>query len=179
MEEKIIVVDQNDLELFHLPKLEAHQKGVLHRAVSIFIFNSNQEILLQKRASSKYHSGGLWSNTCCSHPRPGEDTDVAAHRRLKEEMGLKAKLTKAFTFQYKALLGGGLIENELDHVFVGFSDSLPKLNPKEVEDYKYLTPKRLQLAFKKNSNDYTIWLKNCFNELMNYMSKNNSYAKII
>ena len=115
--EKVILVDENDTQVGLMPKLEAHQKGLLHRAFSVFIFNSNHQLLLQKRAVSKYHSGGLWTNTCCSHPREGEETINAANRRLIEEMGIKTNLRKVFDFIYKAELDNELIENEFDHVF--------------------------------------------------------------
>ena len=124
-EEKVILVDKNDNQVGLMPKLEAHEKGLLHRAFSIFIFNSRYELLLQKRASSKYHSGGLWTNTCCSHPREGEDTLDAANRRLDEEMGIKTSLRKVYDFIYKAELDNQLTEHEFDHVFYGVCDSDP------------------------------------------------------
>jgi isopentenyl-diphosphate delta-isomerase len=176
--EAVILVDTNDNELGTMEKMEAHRKGVLHRAFSIFIFNSNGEILLQKRASQKYHSGGLWSNACCSHPRKGESNLNAANRRLQEEMGMKAELTHAFSFKYKASLDKGLIEHELDHVFIGYSDELPQLNPNEVESFCYLSPELLQMGLEKHENDYTEWLKICFKELMDHLVKNISYEKI-
>ena len=114
--EKVILVDENDNQVGLMPKLEAHQKGLLHRAFSVFIFNSNYQLLLQKRAASKYHSGGLWTNTCCSHPRDGEKTEDAANRRLLEEMGIKTDLRKVYDFIYKAELDNELTENEFDHV---------------------------------------------------------------
>ena len=123
-EEKVILVDKNDNQVGLMPKLEAHEKGVLHRAFSIFIFNSKYELLLQKRASSKYHSGGLWTNTCCSHPREGEDTLDAANRRLDEEMGIKTSLRKVYDFIYKAELDNQLTEHEFDHVFYGVFDNI-------------------------------------------------------
>ena len=113
--EKVILVDENDTQVGLMPKLEAHQKGLLHRAFSVFIFNSNHQLLLQKRAVSKYHSGGLWTNTCCSHPREGEETINAANRRLIEEMGIKTNLRKVFDFIYKAELDNELTENEFDY----------------------------------------------------------------
>ena len=117
--ESVILVDEKDNQVGLMPKLEAHQKGLLHRAFSVFIFNSDYELLLQKRAFSKYHSGGLWTNTCCSHPRDGEDTIDAANRRLYEEMGIETSLRKVFDFIYKAELDNNLTENEFDHVFYG------------------------------------------------------------
>jgi isopentenyl-diphosphate delta-isomerase len=176
--EEVILVDTQDNEIGVMEKMEAHHKGLLHRAFSIFIFNSNGEILLQKRASEKYHSGGLWSNTCCSHPRKGESTLGAANRRLVEEMGMKAKLTQAFSFTYRAELDKDLIEHELDHVFIGYSNELPQINLDEVESYCYVSPELLQMGLEKHENDYTEWLKICFNELMNHLTKNISYEKV-
>ena len=125
IEEQVILVDKDDKQVGLMSKLEAHEKGVLHRAFSIFIFNSKYELLLQKRASSKYHSGGLWTNTCCSHPREGEDTLDAANRRLNEEMGIKTSLRKVYDFIYKAELDNQLTEHEFDHVFYGVFDNDP------------------------------------------------------
>lgn len=167
----LILVDKNDNVIGSMEKLEAHEKGLLHRAFSVFIFNSQGEILMQKRNSKKYHSGGLWSNTCCSHPRPGEKTDAAAHRRLMEEMGMKADLIHAFSFIYKSELDKGLTEHELDHVFIGYSDDLPNLNPSEVEDYCYISPSLLDIGIRNHPDEYTSWLKICFDELMQYMTK--------
>ena len=119
MQEQVILVDQQDREIGVAEKLEAHRKGKLHRAFSVFLFNAKDEMLLQQRAAEKYHSGGLWTNTCCSHPRPGEPTEAAARRRLREEMGISCNLNKAFDFIYRAEFDNGLIEHELDHVFIG------------------------------------------------------------
>ncbi|MFB0925503.1 MAG: isopentenyl-diphosphate Delta-isomerase [Vicingaceae bacterium] len=176
--EDVILVDIHDNELGVMEKMEAHRKGLLHRAFSIFIFNSQGEILLQKRASEKYHSGGLWSNTCCSHPRKGESTLAAANRRLNEEMGMKASLTHAFSFQYRAELDKELIEHELDHVFIGYSNDLPQINPDEVESYCYISPELLQIGLEKHDNEYTEWLKICYNELMNHQNQNTSHEKV-
>lgn len=172
------MVDANDLEIGHIEKMKAHQLGVLHRAFSVFILNTDGDILLQKRASSKYHSGGLWSNTCCSHPRPYENTEDAAHRRLMEEMGMEIELTPAFSFRYKSFLDNGLIEHELDHVFIGVSNELPIPNPEEVEDYSYVSPSLLSLAMEKNPEDYTEWLKICFKEFFIYINQNRSDKKV-
>ena len=145
-EEKVILVDKNDNQVGLMPKLEAHEKGLLHRAFSIFIFNSKYELLLQKRASSKYHSGGLWTNTCCSHPREGEDTLDAANRRLDEEMGIKTSLRKVYDFIYKAELDNQLTEHEFDHVFYGVFDNDPILNKDEAEDFKWVDMETLNLS---------------------------------
>jgi isopentenyl-diphosphate delta-isomerase len=176
--DEVILVDSNDNELGTMEKMEAHRKGLLHRAFSIFIFNSKGEILLQKRNSKKYHSGGLWSNTCCSHPRPLEGLAMATSRRLKEEMGMKTDLFSAFSFQYKAHLDQDLIEHELDHVFVGYSNELPNVNAEEVEGYCYMSPELLELGLEKHPSDYSAWLQICFNELMNHINLNTHYEKV-
>lgn len=169
--EEVVLVDEKDNELGLMEKMEAHQKGLLHRAFSVFVFNSNGELLLQKRAASKYHSGGLWTNTCCSHPRKGETALVAANRRLKEEMGMGCKLEKAFHFIYKSALDNELTEHELDHVFVGFTDDKPVLNSDEAEDFKYISLERLTQEIKTNPDNYTIWLKTCLPQVEQYLQK--------
>ena len=170
-EEKVILVDKNDNQVGLMPKLEAHEKGLLHRAFSIFIFNSRYELLLQKRASSKYHSGGLWTNTCCSHPREGEDTLDAANRRLDEEMGIKTSLRKVYDFIYKAELDNQLTEHEFDHVFYGVCDRDPILNKDEAEDFKWVDMETLNNDIIKNENNYTVWFKIAFEYFYNYLKK--------
>ena len=170
-EEKVILVDKNDNQVGLMPKLEAHEKGVLHRAFSIFIFNSKYELLLQKRASSKYHSGGLWTNTCCSHPREGEDTLDAANRRLDEEMGIKVSLRKVYDFIYKAELDNQLTEHEFDHVFYGVFDKDPILNKDEAEDFKWVDMETLNNDIIKNEDNYTVWFKIAFEYFYNYLKK--------
>ena len=170
-EEKVILVDKNDNQVGLMPKLEAHEKGVLHRAFSIFIFNSNYELLLQKRASSKYHSGGLWTNTCCSHPREGEDILDAANRRLDEEMGIKTSLRKVYDFIYKAELDNQLTEHEFDHVFYGVFDKDPILNEDEAEDFKWVDMETLNNDIIKNEDNYTVWFKIAFEYFYNYLKK--------
>jgi isopentenyl-diphosphate delta-isomerase len=170
-EEKVILVDKNDNQVGLMPKLEAHEKGVLHRAFSIFIFNSKYELLLQKRASSKYHSGGLWTNTCCSHPREGEDTLDAANRRLDEEMGIKTSLRKVYDFIYKAELDNQLTEHEFDHVFYGVFDNDPILNKDEAEDFKWVDMETLNNDIIKNEENYTVWFKIAFEYFYNYLKK--------
>src|SRR3989338_6687613 len=134
MQERVILVDQHDKEIGTEEKLTAHQKGLLHRAFSIFIFNTKHEMFINKRVSEKYHSGGLWTNACCSHPKPGESLDQATHRRLQEEMGMDCALKPIFTFIYKVnIQKDTLFEHELDHVFFGVTDESPKPNPEEVE----------------------------------------------
>ena len=170
-EEKVILVDKNDNQVGLMPKLEAHEKSLLHRAFSIFIFNSRYELLLQKRASSKYHSGGLWTNTCCSHPREGEDTLDAANRRLDEEMGIKVSLRKVYDFIYKAELDNQLTEHEFDHVFYGVCDRDPKLNKDEAEDFKWVDMETLNNDIIKNEDIYTVWFKIAFEYFYNYLKK--------
>jgi len=169
--ENVILVDEKDNQVGLMPKLEAHEKGVLHRAFSIFIFNSKYELLLQKRASSKYHSGGLWTNTCCSHPREGEDTLDAANRRLDEEMGIKTSLRKVYDFIYKAELDNQLTEHEFDHVFYGVCDNDPILNKDEAEDFKWVDMETLNNDIMKNEDNYTVWFKIAFEYFYNYLKK--------
>ena len=155
----LILVDENDAEIGQMNKLEAHEKGLLHRAVSILIFNSKGEWLLQKRASSKYHSPSLWSNTCCSHPTPGESSLNAAKRRLMEEMGLKVDIKFAFDFMYRTDFSNGLTEHELDHVFIGFSDKIPVINKEEADDFKYQDQTQLLKHMEESPSEYTEWFK--------------------
>ena len=169
--ENVILVDEKDNQVGLMPKLEAHQKGLLHRAFSIFIFNSDYKLLLQKRASSKYHSGGLWTNTCCSHPRDGEDTIDAANRRLYEEMGIKTSLRKVFDFIYKADLDNNLTENEFDHVFYGVYNDDPVLNREEADDFKWIDMETLKNDIDNNADKYTVWFKIAFDYFYNYLKK--------
>ena len=169
--ENVILVDKNDNQVGLMPKLEAHQKGLLHRAFSIFIFNSKYELLLQKRASSKYHSGGLWTNTCCSHPREGEEILDAANRRLIEEMGIETSLRKVHDFIYKAELDNDLIEHEFDHVFYGIYNEDPIINDDEADDFKWIDMDSLNDDIKKNGDNYTIWFKIAFEYFYNYLKK--------
>ena len=170
-EEKVILVDKNDNQIGFMPKLEAHQKGVLHRAFSIFIFNNKYELLLQKRASSKYHSGGLWTNTCCSHPRQDEDILDAANRRLIEEMGIETILRKVYEFTYKAELDNDLTEHEFDHVFYGVYNEDPEINSDEADDFKWIDMDSLYEDIKKNGDIYTVWFKIAFEYFYNYLKK--------
>ena len=169
--EKVILVDENDNQVGLMPKLEAHQKGLLHRAFSVFIFNSKYELLLQKRASSKYHSGGLSTNTCCSHPREGEDTLDAANRRLIEEMGIETSLRKVHDFIYKAELDNNLTEHEFDHVFYGIYNEDPIINKDEADDFKWIDMDSLNEDIKTNGDNYTIWFKIAFEYFYNYLKK--------
>jgi len=158
MEEQVILVDEEDLPKGQMDKMEAHEKGVLHRAFSVFIFNSKRELLLQQRAMSKYHCAGLWTNTCCSHPRIGESNIQAAKRRLMEEMGMDCELNYLFKFTYKAVFEDGLTEHEVDHVFFGMSDKLPVINHDEVEGFKYMGLEALAQDISVNPTAYTPWL---------------------
>ena len=139
MEEQVILVNEKDEPIGLMGKMEAHEKGLLHRAFSVFVFNSKQEVLLQQRAACKYHSPNLWTNTCCSHPRAGETNQQAGERRLQEEMGLQVPLREVFSFIYKAPFDNGLTEHEYDHVLVGYSDAQPQINPEEVASWKWLS----------------------------------------
>ena len=170
-EENVILVDNNDNQVGLMPKLEAHQKGLLHRAFSVFIFNGKYELLLQKRASSKYHSGGLWTNTCCSHPREGEDILDAANRRLIEEMGIDTSLRKVHDFIYKAELDNDLTEHEFDHVFYGVYNGDPIINKDEADDFKWIDMDSLNEDIKTNGDNYTIWFKIAFEYFYNYLKK--------
>lgn len=157
--EQVILVDEHDNELGVMEKMQAHREARMHRAFSVFVFNKNNELMLHKRASHKYHSGGLWTNTCCSHPRPGEKAEDAALRRLSEEMGFTCPVTKKFHFTYCRKLDNELTENELDHVFIGYFDREPLLNPEEVEDWKWISKKELQESIAKTPEIYTEWFK--------------------
>lgn len=170
-EDNVILVDKNDNQVGLMPKLEAHQKGVLHRAFSVFIFNNKYELLLQKRASSKYHSGGLWTNTCCSHPRENEDILDAANRRLIEEMGIETSLRKVYEFTYKAELDNDLIEHEFDHVFYGVYNEDPSINKDEAEGFKWIDMDSLNEDIKTNGDIYTVWFKIAFEYFYNYLKK--------
>ncbi len=157
MKEELIIVDIKDKEIGSGEKMQVHKDGKLHRAFSIFVFNSKNELLLQKRAKIKYHSGGLWTNTCCGHPRVGEETIDAALRRLKEEVGFDCPLKETFNFIYKAKLDNNLFEHEFDHVFIGKHDQDPIPNPEEVEDWKWIDLKDLLKDVKCNPQNYTHW----------------------
>ena len=160
--EYVILVDTSDSEIGVMEKMEAHEKGVLHRAFSVIIWNERGEMLLQQRALNKYHSGGLWTNACCSHPRPGESVVEAATRRLNEEMGIHADLKIKDHFIYKAEFGNGLIEHELDYVLEGFIDCDPLLNPAEVHDFKWMPINELMSSLSSHPDLYTFWFRELF-----------------
>lgn len=155
----VILVDEQDREVGHMEKLEAHQKGALHRAFSIFLYNDSGQMLLQKRAVEKYHSGALWSNTCCSHPVPGVHISKCLEEKLFQEMGIQASLQKAFDFKYKALLDNGLVEHEYDHVYVGIYNGFPNPNPEEVAAWRYADSEDLQKEIYDAPELFTPWFK--------------------
>ena len=166
MTEYVVLVDELDNKVGLMEKMEAHINPTLHRAFSIFIFNSKNEMLLQQRALSKYHTPGLWTNTCCSHPRDGESLHDAANRRLQEEMGMQCELKEAFSFVYKADVMQGLVEHEFDHVFIGTSDDLPIINKDEVESFRYDTVENIKADIERNPQNYTAWFKIAFDKLI-------------
>jgi isopentenyl-diphosphate delta-isomerase len=165
IKEYVILVDEQDNQVGLMEKMEAHEKGLLHRAFSVFIFNSKGEFLLQRRAISKYHSGGLWTNSCCSHPRDGESFLEAGKRRLQEEMGFVCELEKQFDFIYKSILDNELTEHELDHVMFGTYEGEINFNKDEVMDYKYVDLESLVSDMNTNPQNYTEWFKICFEEV--------------
>ena len=157
IEDQVILVDENDEIVGEMGKLAAHQQGLLHRAFSVIIFNSRKEMLLQQRATSKYHSPSLWSNACCSHPKPGEKMIDAVNRRLIEEIGMQCEAQFSHRFHYKIAFENGLVEHELDHVFIGTSDAEPILNPDEVQAFKYVSMEELNADMQLNPANYTFW----------------------
>ena len=157
--DEVILVDERDRPLGTMAKLEAHRRGLRHRAISVIVRDRHNRLLLQRRAAAKYHSGGLWTNTCCSHPRPGEATLEAAHRRLGEEMGFACELTFLFSTHYRADVSGGLIEDEVVHVFGGRFDGTPDPNPLEVEDWCWKDPAELACDLDENPEKYTVWFR--------------------
>lgn len=169
---EVILVDENDVQTGIMEKIEAHKRGLLHRAFSIFIFNSNGEFLLQQRAAGKYHNGGLWTNTCCSHPLPGENVLDAACRRLSEEMGFSTKLTSAFNFIYNVTFDNGLTEYEFDHVFTGIYDGEIKIDTTEVSDYCYKNLKDITDSLQTHPQKYTEWFKIALPEIKTFHENN-------
>lgn len=178
MQEEVILVDVQDNATGTMEKMEAHRKGLLHRAFSVFLFNDKGQMLLQQRALNKYHSGGLWTNTCCSHPRPGEKTESAASRRLQEEMGIVTSLEKAFSFVYKAELDNALTEHEFDHVYVGVFDGQPQINPNEVHAFKWEDPLNIRNDIAEHPQCYTAWFKICFEEMYAYICRNKNHKHL-
>lgn len=168
----VILVNEEDEQIGLMEKMEAHRKGLLHRAFSIFIFNKKGEMLLQQRALNKYHSGGLWTNACCSHPIPGENTLEAANRRLQEELGFYTPLTKAFHFTYRTDFENGLIENEFDHVFTGEFGSAIKMNENEVNDFCYKPMEEIRQLLIDQPKRFTSWFLLAFPQIEKWWHKN-------
>jgi isopentenyl-diphosphate delta-isomerase len=169
IEENVILVNKEDQQIGLMPKLEAHEKAVLHRAFSVFILNSKNEIMLQQRAQHKYHSPLLWTNTCCSHQRQGETNIQAGTRRLFEEMGFKTDLKELFHFIYKAPFDNGLTEHELDHVMIGYYDKNPEINPEEAEDWKWMNVEEVKSDMLLHPEIYTVWFKIIFDEFYHFL----------
>lgn len=170
-EENVILVNTNDEQIGLMPKMEAHEKAVLHRAFSVFVLNEKNEIMLQQRASHKYHSPLLWTNTCCSHQRDGETNLQAGNRRLQEEMGFETELKQLFHFIYKAPFDNGLTEHELDHVMIGYYNGEPKINPEEVENWKWMGIEEVQKDMQSHPEVYTVWFKIIFDEFYHYLEE--------
>jgi isopentenyl-diphosphate delta-isomerase len=165
-EEYVVLVDATNNPVGTMEKHEAHLKGLLHRAFSVFVFNSKGELLLQQRSRHKYHSSGLWTNTCCSHPRVDESTSVAAHRRLKEEMGFDCELTERFSFIYRTPFDNGLSEHELDFVFTGTYDSEPVINEDEVASYRWISLEDLIREVSERPHHFTVWFRIILNQYL-------------
>ncbi len=163
------LVNEHNIGTGVMEKMTAHAEGRLHRAVSVFIFNSSGRLLLQKRAAQKYHSAGLWSNSCCTHPLPGESSAVAATRRLQEEMGFTCRLHHQFDLIYKADVGNGLTEYEFDEIFCGCTDDMPRANPHEVAEWYYASPDDINNELKANPGNFTAWFPILFNELKKHL----------
>ena len=170
-EDNVILVNQKDEQIGLMPKLEAHEKAVLHRAFSVFILNSKNEIMLQQRAHHKYHSPRLWTNTCCSHQREGETNIQAGSRRLFEEMGFETGLKELFHFIYKAPFDNGLTEHELDHVMIGYYEDEPKINSEEVENWKWMYIEDVRSDMQLHPEIYTVWFKIIFDEFYHYLEE--------
>ena len=170
-EEKVILVNEKDEQIGLMPKMEAHEKALLHRAFSVFVFNEKNELMIQQRAFEKYHSPGLWTNTCCSHQREGESNVEAGKRRLQEEMGFVTDLKDTVSFIYKAPFDNGLTEHEFDHILVGYYDGEPNLNPEEVSDWKWMTLEDLKMDMEKQPQLYTEWFKIIFKNYYKHISQ--------
>jgi len=172
----VIVVNEKDEWMGSMEKLQAHKEGVLHRAFSVFVLNDKNELLLQQRAQDKYHSGGLWSNTCCSHPAPGESNMAAAHRRLKEEMGFDCDIEKIFELRYKSDVGNGLTENEYDHIFIGYHNGQTNLNSAEAKDAKFIDLDSLHTWMQKEPQAFTAWFHLAMPKFTAYLSQQEKAA---
>ena len=169
-EEKVILVNENDEQIGLMPKMEAHEKALLHRAFSVFIFNDKDELMLQQRALDKYHSPGLWTNTCCSHQRNGETNIKAGKRRLQEEMGFVTDLEESVSFIYKAPFDNGLTEHEYDHVLIGSYNGEPKINKEEVASWKWMTINEVKVDMALNPEKYTAWFKIIFDKFQEHLN---------
>ena len=169
--ENVVLVDRNDNPMGLMPKLEAHEKGVLHRAFSVFILNRKGQLMLQRRALDKYHSPGLWTNTCCSHPRESESNIEAGVRRLKEEMGFTTPLKPMFSFIYKSKFDNGLTEHEFDHVLLGYYDKQPFINTIEVSEWKWMSLDKIIIEIKNKPEEFTVWFKIIFERFYNHIYK--------
>lgn len=169
-EEMVILVNENDQQVGLMPKMEAHEKGLLHRAFSVFVFNDKKELMLQRRALGKYHSPGLWTNTCCSHQREGESNIEAGMRRLQEEMGFSIPLEDNISFIYKAPFDNGLTEHEYDHILLGSFNGQPNINPDEVDQWKWMSLEDVQADIEKNPQIYTAWFKIIFEKFYNHIA---------
>ncbi len=172
IEEQVILVNENDEQIGLMPKLEAHKKALLHRAFSVFIFNDKNELMLQQRAASKYHSPNLWTNTCCSHQREGESNIEAGKRRLKEEMGFVTELNETTSFIYKAPFDNGLTEHEYDHIMIGYFNEDPKINVEEVADWKWKDLEEVKVDMALHPELYTKWFKIIFSKFYDYINVN-------
>lgn len=168
----VILVNQENEQVGTMPKMEAHEKGVLHRAFSVFVMNPEGEIMLQQRAAHKYHSPSLWTNTCCSHQREGESNIEAGVRRLKEEMGFETELKELFSFVYKAEFDNGLTEHELDHVMLGYFNEAPEINPEEVSAWKWMKPEDIKSDIELHPESYTAWFKIIFDKFYDHLFLN-------
>lgn len=171
IEEKVILVNENDEPVGLMPKLEAHEKALLHRAFSVFILNEQNEIMLQQRAQHKYHSPLLWTNTCCSHQREGESNVEAGTRRLQEEMGFSVPLKELFHFIYKAPFDNGLTEHELDHVMIGYYNDEPVINPDEVEAWKWMKIEEVKGDMIRHPEKYTVWFRIIFDKFYHFLEE--------
>jgi len=171
IEEKVILVNEHDEPIGLMPKLEAHEKALLHRAFSVFILNDKNEVMLQQRASQKYHSPLLWTNTCCSHQRDGESNIEAGTRRLYDEMGITTELKELFHFIYKAPFDNGLTEHELDHVMIGYYEAAPVINKEEAESWKWMSIEDVKKDMQLSPEIYTVWFKIIFDEFYHYLEE--------
>lgn len=170
-EEEVILVNENDEQIGLMPKMEAHEKAVLHRAFSVFVFNNKNQLMLQQRAANKYHSPLLWTNTCCSHQRNGESNIEAGKRRLQEEMGFVCELEEKTSFIYKAPFDNGLTEHELDHIMVGYYNENPIINKEEVESFKFMNVEEVKHDMAVNPQLYTAWFKIIFEKFYDFIKQ--------